>query len=471
MTRPLAGAAVERHVRVLLRAWPAFDRAARGDEILATTLDLVPKGRRRLPLAVALSLGVGGLRARWRARPPIWRWWNYALSGELPARWHRWMLSDLLRPGWCRRMVARLVAGPAMLTMVGMVIVFPLPSPFGGTRHLASSVWHAIGFSFLALMEFSALGWAAGAALTRSQWARRRRGRFLALNGYDESGRPDPLARPRQRLEVARRKRRGANHPEALKAAADLGVGLVKAGRLDDAVSVLSDTFERARGVAPDDDWPTWQSGEYLAGALACDGRGEQATAVARQVLARVEHVHGPDHVRTLRCACTAGEVLLKVDRLDEAIDLLADTFGRGKRHAPDQCWPTWTAGYNLALALATAGRLDEAVSVARDVLSGSPRPQRAEHADTMLKVAATLGQELRLAGRLNEAIELLADTFERGKKDAAHDDWPTWWAGHELAAALDEVGRVDEAVRVRSEVEAARSWLKRADDSTPSEV
>jgi len=96
---------VERQVRVLMRAWPIPDRVERGNEIVGTSLDLVPDGRNWLPLALATNLVVGGIRARWRMRPPPWRWIVYRMGGRLSTRWHRWMLNDLKGPGWRRRMV------------------------------------------------------------------------------------------------------------------------------------------------------------------------------------------------------------------------------------------------------------------------------------------------------------------------------------------------------------------------------
>jgi hypothetical protein len=59
----------ERQIRILLLAWPLSDRSERGDEIVGTTLDLLPAGGTRLPLLLAIDLVVGGMSARWRLRP------------------------------------------------------------------------------------------------------------------------------------------------------------------------------------------------------------------------------------------------------------------------------------------------------------------------------------------------------------------------------------------------------------------
>ncbi len=41
---------LEGQVQTLVRAWPIPDRVERGEEIIATTLDLVPDGKSRLRL-------------------------------------------------------------------------------------------------------------------------------------------------------------------------------------------------------------------------------------------------------------------------------------------------------------------------------------------------------------------------------------------------------------------------------------
>lgn len=60
----------ERQIRTLLLAWPPSYRFERGDEIVGTTLELLPDGGSHLPFPLALNLVVGGMSARWRLRPP-----------------------------------------------------------------------------------------------------------------------------------------------------------------------------------------------------------------------------------------------------------------------------------------------------------------------------------------------------------------------------------------------------------------
>lgn len=55
---------LERIYRWLLRAYPAWYRRERGDEILATLLEASPSGRRWPSLRDARALIVGGFRVR-----------------------------------------------------------------------------------------------------------------------------------------------------------------------------------------------------------------------------------------------------------------------------------------------------------------------------------------------------------------------------------------------------------------------
>jgi len=126
----------EKQVRTLMRAWPLPDRTGRGEEIVSTALDLLPQGAARLPFLFAVNLVVGGLRARWRMRPPVWRWAYYRMGGRLPVRWHRWVLNDLTAPGWRRRMMTAqillsgwgVILGVSLAQIITHQSVRPMPS-------------------------------------------------------------------------------------------------------------------------------------------------------------------------------------------------------------------------------------------------------------------------------------------------------------------------------------------------------
>ena len=166
----------EHQVRTLMRAWPRPDRLERGDEIVGTTLDLVPSEATHLPAHMAVNLVVGGLQARWRMRPPLWRWAWYRMGGRLPTHWHRWMLNDLTAPGWRRRMVTSRAIG----VVVGAII---------GTCAARIVLHQTDGLTpYVFLVAAAIIGGLLG-AITRS---RKDRDRQLVRNGYCWPSSNDP---------------------------------------------------------------------------------------------------------------------------------------------------------------------------------------------------------------------------------------------------------------------------------------
>jgi hypothetical protein len=125
----------ERQIRTLMRAWPRPDRTERGEEIVGTTLDLLPDGATRLPMLLALNLVIGGLRARWRMRPPVWRWAFYRMGGRLPTRWNRWVLNDLTAPGWRRRVAMSRLILSWSCAVLGVIAAET------ATHHALGSIW------------------------------------------------------------------------------------------------------------------------------------------------------------------------------------------------------------------------------------------------------------------------------------------------------------------------------------------
>ena len=174
---------VERQVRTLVRAWPIPDRTERGDEIVGTTLDLVPDGQRRLTMAMALNLVLGGLRARWRMRPPLWRWLFYRVGGRLPSWWHRWMLNDLTGPGWRRRMIQSRVILMTISASLGLILAYAAPPhPSSQARDPVSTTQDAGQSGSLVV----------GGALITAWRARKFRNRRLDQHSMDRSLQNDP---------------------------------------------------------------------------------------------------------------------------------------------------------------------------------------------------------------------------------------------------------------------------------------
>lgn len=88
----------ERSVRRWLRAYPPRWRAARGDEVLGTLVELAAPGATRLDRRAALGLLVGGLRTRVRTGPPLHQRIGYMVGLRTSPRHLEWMADDLTAP-------------------------------------------------------------------------------------------------------------------------------------------------------------------------------------------------------------------------------------------------------------------------------------------------------------------------------------------------------------------------------------
>ncbi len=118
--------------------------------------------------------------------------------------------------------------------------------------------------------------------------------------------------------------------------------------------------------------------------------------------MAAKRRLHGACHRSTLESASILGAALLASGRLDEAIEVLADTFQRGKRHNLDDPSATLLSGQNLAAALTQAGRVQEAVEVRVQMIAGRRRRQvsKRTHPKGNLRPVRKLQLELEQAVR-----------------------------------------------------------------------
>ncbi|WAE71030.1 DUF5313 family protein [Streptomonospora nanhaiensis] len=87
--------AYEQQLRRALRWYPRHYRESRGEEIVATALELRAPGATTVDRAELRGLALAGVRTRLRERPPLWAWAGYRLFGSrLPYRYRMWARDD-----------------------------------------------------------------------------------------------------------------------------------------------------------------------------------------------------------------------------------------------------------------------------------------------------------------------------------------------------------------------------------------
>ena len=87
--------AYEQQLRRALRWYPRHYRESRGEEIVATALELRAPGAVEVESAELRGLALAGVRTRMRERPPLWAWAGYRLLGaRVPYRYRMWARDD-----------------------------------------------------------------------------------------------------------------------------------------------------------------------------------------------------------------------------------------------------------------------------------------------------------------------------------------------------------------------------------------
>lgn len=154
----------EQRLRRALRWYPRHYRESRGEEIVATVLELRAPGADTVDRAELRGLVLGGLRTRLRERPPLWTWAGYRLLGSrVPHRYRMWVRDDALGRWFA---VRRFGGGAVALALVAAVCA---PLAVGGALYAGLDPWgyeHTVGFapkaveSTLGLTALAAVPWA-----------------------------------------------------------------------------------------------------------------------------------------------------------------------------------------------------------------------------------------------------------------------------------------------------------------------
>ncbi|GAA0978536.1 hypothetical protein Q7689_26630 [Nocardiopsis tropica] len=175
--------AYEQQLRRALRWYPRHYRESRGEEIVATALELRAPGADAVDRAELRGLALAGVRTRLRERPPLWAWAGYRLFGSrLPYRYRMWARDDAAGRWFeVRRFGWGLVSLVAVMTACA-------PLAVGGALYAGMDPWgteHTMGLVPRAVETVLVLG-----ALWSAYWivvqfvVRPDRGSVLARHGF-----------------------------------------------------------------------------------------------------------------------------------------------------------------------------------------------------------------------------------------------------------------------------------------------
>ncbi|MGH3779390.1 MAG: tetratricopeptide repeat protein [Pseudonocardiaceae bacterium] len=198
----------------------------------------------------------------------------------------------------------------------------------------------------------------------------------------------------------------GNDHPDTLRSAHNLAVGLRALGEHEQARELGEDTLSRRRRVLGDDHPDTLLSAHNLAVGLRALGEHERARRLHEDTLTRRRRVLGDDHPDTLRSANNLANNLSALGEHEQARELHEDTLTRRRRVLGNDHPHALLSANNLAADLGALGEHEQARELDEDTLTRYRRVLGDDHHSTLLS-ANNLAADLRALGEQEQARQL----------------------------------------------------------------
>lgn len=269
--------------------------------------------------------------------------------------------------------------------------------------------------------------------------------RHTVGNAYRALGRP---ADADQHLWLAYetwRKALGEDHPDTLRALANVAGVRHQQGRFAEAESLLRRVMAGFVRVKGQDSVEVLAVTNNLAQAVRRQGRADEAAQLEKQAAEGYRRVLGLDHPDALGAMVNYAGTLHEHGRDDESETLLKEVVAAWEEAKGPDHPGTLLARHNLALLYMDTGKLDAAETVQRQVVEARTRSLGRDHHDTGTALS-NLGLILHRKGQLEEAEQL----YDEGWKichdvlGPSHADTVT--TATNLAALYDELGWPDRA-------------------------
>jgi eukaryotic-like serine/threonine-protein kinase len=268
---------------------------------------------------------------------------------------------------------------------------------------------------------------------------------------YYYLGEPDLALRQTQRAVDLSRLVRGADHPDTLRASDNLAHFYMDVGRVDDALSLLSDSLHRRQTALGPDDPAVITAKNDLAVVYQAAGRLREALPLYEEALRQRRTTLGPDHPDTLFSINNLASAYRASGRFPEALPLYEEALqGRRARLGLDHP-ETLMSMNNLANFYRELGRYPEAISLQAEALAKQREQLGPDHPDTLLSMS-NLALAYKDSGRCSEALPLLKETLQLRQSKLGPDHPETLVSLNNLAAGYKQVGRLAEAVPLLEE-------------------
>jgi tetratricopeptide (TPR) repeat protein len=250
-----------------------------------------------------------------------------------------------------------------------------------------------------------------------------------------------------------RREAQGPRDRRTLKSMTNLAVALKNLGRLDEAESQCREALGGQRQVLGTDHEDTLTTMANLATLLAESGKPDEAFKLYRDVEVVLADKVRSEHEERLLWATRrhAASMLVENGRAGEAQGVLREIWDVQRRQLGDHHPDTLGTLNDLAVALRSSGRLEEARTLVERALSRLRLAFDDEH-DSILVMESNLAEVQAALGESADAEALLLRVHEGFMRSRGPEAPRTRKAAQALAAFYERSGRLSEAARWRKQ-------------------
>ena len=240
----------------------------------------------------------------------------------------------------------------------------------------------------------------------------------------------------------------GEDHPSSLMSLNQLADFLFSQGRIDEVEPLDRKTLEIRRRVLGEEHPDTLRSLNGLAATLFNQGRYAEAAPLFEEGLAIRRRTLGVSHPDTLMLANNLAAAYLELGRYAEAEALQREVVEGRTRVLGEAHDQTAMSVHNLGVALAQLGRYDEAEKELRRAIA--VREKLPGELRSLLFSQSYLADVLRAQERFDEAVALYLATWEHQRETLGEED------GH----TLKTISGLAELRSLQGDFEAAEELL-----------
>ncbi|MCW5776786.1 MAG: serine/threonine protein kinase [Phycisphaeraceae bacterium] len=248
--------------------------------------------------------------------------------------------------------------------------------------------------------------------------------RHVIANSFRALGRLPEADENLTRAYEMRRATLGDDHPDTLRALANVAGLRVEQGRYGDAVALGERAAAGMRRTLGEDHRATLGVMNNLAMAMRQTDRRAEAEAILRRVHEGQRRTLGPTHPETLGSLTNRAALLGDLRRNEDAAALLEEALSDWHTSHGDDHPGTLFATHELGMTLLAMGRVSEAEELLQRVVDARMRVFGDAHPDT-LRAVANLGFVLSRTERVDEAEALYKRSLSAARRvlGDAHPD------------------------------------------------